>query len=113
MKKIEAVIRPEVLEAVKQGLLRAGHAGLHAENVVGHGHQGGVVRGGRGGQFYVIDMIPKVKLTLVVPDEKVASAVDAIIEGARTPQTGDGKIFVSEVQDAIRVRTGERGPEVL
>lgn len=113
MKKIEAVIRPEALESVKQSLLEAGHTGLHAENVVGHGHQGGVVRSGRGGQFYVVDMIPKVKLVVVVTDDKLEGAIEAIVEPARTPQTGDGKIFITEVHDAVRVRTGERGPEVL
>ncbi len=113
MKKIEAIIRPEALESVKRKLIEAGITGLHAERVAGHGYQGGVVQSGRGGQFYVVDMIPKVKITTVISDFNVEPAIEAIIDGARSERTGDGKIFVSDVEEAVRVRTGERGREVL
>lgn len=114
MKKIEAIIRPESLEDVKRALLAVDISGMHAENVVGHGHQGGIKRAGRGGQPYTVDMLPKVKLVVVVStDEWMQKAVDAIIQSARSGNIGDGKIFITEVHDAIRVRTGESGPEVL
>ena len=114
MKKIEAIIRPEALEPIKKALFEIEVFGMHAENVVGHGNQGGVKRTGRAGQAYTVDMLPKVKLTIVVStDEWLSKTVDTIVGLARTGNTGDGKIFVTEVSDAIRVRTGERGPEVL
>ncbi len=113
MKKIEAIIRPEALEPVKRKLIEAGITGMHVERVAGHGYQGGVVQAGRGGQFYVVDMIPKVKLTTIISDFNVEPAIEAVIAGARTDRTGDGKIFVTNVEDAVRVRTGERGREVL
>ncbi len=116
MKKIEAIIRPESLEPVKRKLIEGGITGLHVERVVGHGYQGGVVQAGRGGQFYVVDMIPKVKIITVISDFNVEPAINAIIEGARSEgdgRTGDGKIFVTDVEEAVRVRTGERGREVL
>ena len=114
MKKIEAIIRPEALETVKQALIDIEVTGMHAENVVGHGHQGGLRRSGRGGQPYTVDMLPKVKLTIVVSsDEWLEKTVDTIIANARTGAIGDGKIFISEVANAIRVRTGESGNDVL
>ena len=113
MKKIEAIIRPERLEQTKIALTDAGFAGLHVENVIGHGSQRGVIHSGRGGESYVIDMLPKVKLIMVVPDDRVETAVRLIIDHARTGNIGDGKIFISPVEEAIRVRTGERGPAVL
>lgn len=114
MKKIEAIIRPEQLEAVKRELIEIEVNGMHVSSVAGHGHQGGLLRMGRGGQPYVVDMIDKVKLTIVVSTEEwLQKTLDVILEHAHTGTIGDGKIFVSEVEDAIRVRTGERGPEVL
>ena len=113
MKKIEAIIRPERLEAVKVALVEAGITGLHVENVVGHGNQRGVIHSGRGGGSYVIDMLPKVKLVTVISDHNVERVIAAIIEHARTGNIGDGKIFISDIADAIRVRTGERGNAVL
>lgn len=114
MKKIEAIIRPEAMDEVKRALVKLDINGMHVENVAGHGHQGGVQRDGRGGQPYRVDMLPKVKLTIVVSTQDWADkALDAILTNARTGNIGDGKIFVSDVEDAIRVRTGERGPEVL
>lgn len=113
MKKIEAIIRPERLEQVKVALTDAGYAGLHVESVTGRGRQRGVIHSGRGGEHYTIDMLPKVKLVLVVKDENLGAATELIIETARTGNIGDGMLFVSAVEDAIRVRTGERGDSLL
>ena len=113
MKKVEAIVRPEALEPVKRRLIEAGITGLHVERVAGHGYQGGVVQAGRGGQFYVVDMIPKVKIVTIISDFNVEPAIEAIIAGARTDNTGDGKIFITNVEEAVRVRTGERGHDVL
>ncbi len=113
MKKVEAIIRPERLEQVKVGLTEAGYTGLHVENVTGRGNQRGVIHSGRGGESYVIDMLPKVKLIIVVPDGKVENAVQLILSTAQTGNIGDGKIFISGIDEVIRVRTGERGEQVL
>ncbi len=113
MKKIEAIIRPERLEQVKVALTESGYTGLHVENVTGRGNQRGVIHSGRGGESYVIDMLPKVKLIIVVPDAKVENTVELILGTAKTGNIGDGKIFISSVDEVIRVRTGERGEQVL
>lgn len=113
MKRVEAIIRPEALEGVKEALIAIGITGMHFENVVGHGSQGGIEREGRAGQTYRVDMIAKVKVTTVVSDFNVDPAIEAISAIARSGRFGDGKIFVSDVQDAYRVRTGERGSDVL
>ncbi len=113
MKKIEAIIRPERLEQAKSALTQAGFAGLHVANVTGRGAQRGVIHSGRGGESYVIDMLPKVKLTIVVKDADRERIVELIVDAAKTGNIGDGKIFVSPVEEAVRVRTGERGEAVL
>ena len=113
MKKIEAIIRPEKLEPVKLALIDGGITGLHVENVVGHGNQRGIVHSSRGGESYVIDMLPKVKLVTVVSDWNVENVIKILLEVAVTGNIGDGKIFISDIEDAIRVRTGERGNDVL
>ena len=113
MKKIEAIIRPEKLEPVKLALIAAEVTGLHVEQVVGHGNQRGIVHTSRGGESYVIDMLPKVKLTTVVSDWNVDNVIKVILEHAATGNIGDGKIFISDIEDAVRVRTGERGNDVL
>lgn len=113
MKKIEAIIRPERLEQVKVALTGAGFAGLHVEGVTGRGRQRGVIHSGRGGETYTIDMLPKVKMVVVVMDDQVDQVTTLVIESARTGNIGDGMIFVSPVDDAIRVRTSERGDSVL
>ncbi|MFN3974370.1 MAG: P-II family nitrogen regulator [Dehalococcoidia bacterium] len=113
MKKIEAIIRPERLDRVKDALAASGFVGLNVVNVTGRGRQRGVVYQGRAGERYVVDMLPKVKLELVVPDAVVDEVISVIIQNARTGNIGDGKIFVSPVEDAVRVRTGERGDQAL
>lgn len=109
MKKIEAIIRPEKLDDVKHALAEKGYIGLNIVGVTGRGVQKGIVHGGRGGQAYSVDMLPKVKLETVVTDTSVDDVVETILAAARTGNIGDGKIFVLPVEQAIRVRTGERG----
>ncbi|MGH6961323.1 MAG: P-II family nitrogen regulator [Dongiaceae bacterium] len=109
MQKIEAIIRPEKLDAVKDALAAAGISGLNIVHVTGRGVQKGIVHMGRGGESYTVDMLPKVKVEAVIPDSAVDKVVKAIIDAARTGSIGDGKIFLMPVSDAIRVRTGERG----
>lgn len=113
MNKVEAIIRPERLEAVKEALAAAGFVGLNIVNVTGRGVQKGIVHAGRGGEEYRVDMLPKCKIELVVDDSQTNTVVDAIIEAARTGSIGDGKIFILPVADAIRVRTGERGAAAI
>jgi len=109
MKKIEAIIRPEKLDDVKHALAEKGYIGLNIVGVTGRGVQKGIVHAGRAGQAYSVDMLPKVKLEMVVVDADVDEAIDVILKSAATGNIGDGKIFVSAVEQAIRVRTGERG----
>jgi nitrogen regulatory protein P-II 1 len=111
--KIEAIIRPEKLEAVKNALAAEGFAGLNVVNVVGRGVQKGVVYVGRAGQKQSVDMLPKAKLELVVRSSDTERAVNAIIAAARTGNIGDGKIFITPVSEVIRVRTGERGDAAI
>lgn len=113
MQKIEAIIRPEKLDPVKEALTDAGFTGMNIVHVTGRGVQRGIVHMGRGGETYTVDMLPKVKLQLVVKDDDVEKVVDVICKSASTGNIGDGKIFVLPVTDAIRVRTGERGDEAV
>jgi nitrogen regulatory protein P-II 1 len=112
MKKIEAIIRPSRLEAVKEALADAGATGLHVSEVRGFGRQKGHTELYRGAE-YTVDFIPKVKIETVVPDEIVKQVLSAIESSARTGSIGDGKVFVVEVIEALRVRTGERGESAL
>lgn len=109
MNKIEAIIRPEKLDAVKNALSAAGYSGMNIVHVTGRGVQRGIVHQGRGGETYTVDMLPKVKVEVVVADKDVEKVVDMICKAARTGNIGDGKIFIIPVIDSIRVRTGERG----
>ena len=109
MNKIEAIIRPEKLDDVKNALSAAGYAGMNIVHVTGRGVQRGIVHQGRGGETYTVDMLPKVKVEVVVADKDVDKVVDMIVKAARTGNIGDGKIFIMPVTDSIRVRTGERG----
>lgn len=113
MQKIEAIIRPEKLDDVKNALAEAGFLGLNIVHVTGRGVQKGIVHVGRGGETYEVDMLPKIKVEVVVRESETQKAVDAICRAARTGRIGDGKIFIMPVVDAIRVRTGERGEEVV
>ena len=109
MKKIEAIIRPEKLDDVKKALADKGFIGLNIVGVTGRGVQKGIVHAGRSGEAYSVDMLPKVKLETVVADKDVDEVVSTIQQSAWTGNIGDGKIFVSAVEQAVRVRTGERG----
>lgn len=109
MKKIEAIIRPEKLNEVKQALDDLGFHGMNFVQVTGRGAQRGVIHQGRGGETVTVDLLPKVRLEIVVPDMATERVIDAICVAARTGNIGDGKIFVIPVEEAIRVRTGERG----
>ncbi len=109
MKKIEAIVRPEKLNDVKQALDDLGIHGMNFIQVTGRGAQRGIVHQGRGGESVTVDMLPKIKLEVVVSDIAVERAIDAIIRASRTGNIGDGKIFVIPVEEAVRVRTGERG----
>jgi len=113
MKKIEAIIRPEKLNDVKAALEKAGCVGLNVVHVTGRGAQKGIVHGGRGGETYTVDMLPKLKIEVVVKDAEAKNVVDVIVKAARTGNIGDGKIFVMAVENAIRVRTGEQGEAVV
>ena len=113
MKKIEAIIRPERVSQVKAALVDAGFSGLTTTQVTGRGAQRGVVHTGRSGQSITIDMLPKVKLEMVVADADLDLAVDVIVEASHTGEIGDGKIFVQHVEQVIRVRTGERGDAAI
>ncbi len=108
MKQITAVVKPFKLEEVREGLAECGVTGLTVTEVKGFGRQKGHTELYRGAE-YVVDFLPKVKLELVIEDEMVEKAVEAIRTSAYTGRIGDGKIFVSSIDDAIRIRTGERG----
>jgi len=111
--KVEAIIRPEKLDAVKDALADAGFNGLNAVSVTGRGVQRGVIQQARGAPPVVVDMLHKVKVEVVVEDADTEKVIGIIIAAARTGNIGDGKIFVSPVSEAIRVRSGERGRNVL
>ena len=113
MKKIEAIIRPEKLDAVKNALEEGGFLGLNIVHVTGRGVQKGIVHSGRGGETYTVDMLPKLRIEVVTKDADAEKAVEIIIGAARTGNIGDGKIFITPIEDAIRVRTGERGESVV
>jgi nitrogen regulatory protein P-II 1 len=112
MKKIEAYIKPFKLDDVKDALMEVGIGGMSVIEVKGFGRQRGHKELYRGSE-YKVDFLPKIRVEVVAKDEEVERVVKAIIASARTGQIGDGKIFISDVEDAIRVRTGESGEEVL
>ncbi len=112
MKKIEAVIKPFKLEEVREALSEIGINGLTVTEVKGFGRQKGHTELYRGAE-YTIDFLPKVKLELVVAEDILESAMDAIVKAAHTGKIGDGKIFVSSVEQALRIRTGETGDEAV
>ena len=112
MKKIEAIIKPFKLDEVKEALQEIGIQGLSVIEVKGFGRQKGHTELYRGAEF-VVDFLPKVKIEVALDDDQVAPAVAAIIDAAKTDKIGDGKIFVSTIEQAIRIRTGESGSEAL
>ena len=112
MKKIEAVIKPFKLDEVKEALQEVGLQGITVTEAKGFGRQKGHTELYRGAE-YVVDFLPKVKIEIVVTDDTVDAAMDAIREAAQTGRIGDGKIFVSNIEQAIRIRTGEEGADAL
>lgn len=112
MKHIIAIIRPEKLDSVRSALEKVGYSGLMISEVSGHGKQKGVVQQWRG-EKYKVDLIPKIKLEVVVKDSELSNIKKTIIESARTGEIGDGKIFISDVSEVIRIRTGEEGEIAL
>ena len=112
MKKIEAVIKPFKLDEVKEALHEVGLQGITVVEAKGFGRQKGHTELYRGAE-YVVDFLPKVKIEVVCDDDVVERAVEAITGAARTGRIGDGKVFISTVEDAIRIRTGERGGEAI
>jgi nitrogen regulatory protein P-II 1 len=112
MKKIEAVVQPSRMESVKEALVEIGISGMTISEVRGHGRQKGHTEVYRGNE-YTVDLLPKIKFEIVLPDAMLASAIDAILRSAKTGKIGDGKIFVSNVEDAIRIRNLERGEKAI
>jgi nitrogen regulatory protein P-II 1 len=112
MKKIEAIIKPFKLDDVKESLKDFGISGMTVTEVKGFGRQKGHTEIYRGSE-YTVDFLPKVKLEIVVDDDLAEKAVEAIVKAAKTGKIGDGKIFVSAVEEAVRIRTEERGPAAV
>ena len=112
MKKIEAIIKPFKLDEVKEALQDLGVQGLSVIEVKGFGRQKGHTELYRGAE-YVVDFLPKVKIEVVLDDEQVDGAIEAIVNSAKTDKIGDGKIFVSSIEQAVRIRTGETGSDAL
>ena len=112
IKKIEAIIREEKLDDVKNALRQIGIVGMNVIEVRGHGRQGGIVLEGRAGT-YQVDMLPRIQLNIVLSEHNVERTLDAICQAARTGKQGDGVIFIYPVEDVIRIRTGERGRDAL
>jgi nitrogen regulatory protein P-II 1 len=112
MKRIDAIIKPFKLDQVKDQLEAVGVRGVTVSEVKGFGRQKGHTELYRGAE-YVVDFLPKVLVSVLVPDDCVSKTVDAIVEGARTGRIGDGKIFITPVDDVVRIRTGEHGPDAV
>jgi len=112
MKRIEAIIRPAKLDEVKEALAEVGIHGMTLSEVKGFGRTGGHKEVYRG-SAYVVDFSPKVKVDIVAPDDQVLAVIEAVEKAAKTGKIGDGKVFVSDVIDVVRIRTGERGPDAL
>jgi nitrogen regulatory protein P-II 1 len=112
MKKIEAIVRHFKLEEVKEALTKNGISGMTVTEVRGFGRQKGHTEVYRGTE-YTVDFVPKIKVEVVVDDAKLQTAVDAIVKAAQTGQVGDGKIFVSELKDVVRIRTAETGAQAI
>jgi nitrogen regulatory protein P-II 1 len=112
MKMVEAIVKPFKLDEVKEALTKAGIQGMTVEEVKGFGRQKGHTELYRGAE-YTVDFLPKVKIQIIVPDDKAATVVQVITDAARTGKIGDGKIFVTNVEEVIRIRTGEKGPDAI
>jgi nitrogen regulatory protein P-II 1 len=112
MKMVEAIVKPFKLDEVKEALTKAGIQGMTVEEVKGFGRQKGHTELYRGAE-YSVDFLPKVKIQIIVNDDQAATVVQVITDAAKTGKIGDGKIFVSNVEEVIRIRTGEKGPDAI
>jgi nitrogen regulatory protein P-II 1 len=112
MKMVEAIVKPFKLDEVKDALTKAGVQGMTVEEVKGFGRQKGHTELYRGAE-YSVDFLPKVKIQILAPDDKVAEIVGVITDSAKTGKIGDGKIFVTSVEEVIRIRTGEKGEDAI
>jgi nitrogen regulatory protein P-II 1 len=112
MKMVEAIVKPFKLDEVKEALTKAGVQGMTVEEVKGFGRQKGHTELYRGAE-YSVDFLPKVKIQILVPDDKTAKVLEVITDSARTGKIGDGKIFVTPVEEVIRIRTGEKGEDAI
>jgi nitrogen regulatory protein PII len=112
MKKVESVIRPHLLDAVKNALQEVGVVGMTVSEVKGFGRQKGHTETYRGSE-YKVEFLPKVKIEVAVPDELAEQVVDAVLKAAKTGKFGDGKVFITSLQEVVRIRTGERGEAAL
>jgi len=112
MKKIEAIIKPFKLDDVKEALTSAGILGMTVSEVKGFGRQKGHTETYRGSE-YKVEFLPKVKIEVAVPDELAEQVVDAVLKAAKTGKFGDGKVFITSLQEVVRIRTGERGEAAL
>jgi len=112
MKMVEAIVKPFKLDEVKEALTKAGIQGMTVEEVKGFGRQKGHTELYRGAE-YSVDFLPKVKIQILVPDEKAAEVVQVITDSAKTGKIGDGKIFVTNVEEVVRIRTGEKGADAI
>ena len=112
MKLVTAIVKPHRVEEVKEALRDAGVMGLTTSDVEGFGRQRGHTEVYRGAE-YQVDFVPKVKVEVVVPDEEVQGVVDAVVKAARTGKIGDGKVWVTDVGQVVRIRTGEMGPDAV
>ena len=112
MKKLENIVKPGKSSLVREAIVAAGCSGITVSQAEGHGTQKGLTQEKKGGN-YRLELVPKVRLELVVPDSSVELVIEAVIKTAKTGQPGDGKIFVSDVKDVVRIRTGERGEKAV
>ena len=112
MKKLEVIIRPERLEVVRQAMEAVGYPGITLTEAEGHGKQKGMTQQWRG-ETYRVAFLPKMKLEIVIADADLEKTIQAVTKAARTGAVGDGKIFVSDVRDVVRIRTGERGEQAI
>jgi nitrogen regulatory protein P-II 1 len=112
MKKIEVIIRPEKLESVQRALEKVGYSGLMISEIEGHGKQKGIVQQWRG-EKYKVEFLPKIKIEIIVKDNEVERIIKTIVDSAKTGEIGDGKIFISPVENAVRIRTGEKGEQAI
>jgi len=112
MKLVEAIVKPFKLQEVRDALAKAGVQGMTVEEVKGFGRQNGRTELYQGSE-YAVDFLPKVKVQVLVPDDNALRVIEVIIESARTGKIGDGKIFVTDIEEVVRIRTGEKGPDAI